>query len=157
MPVSPLRFIQGALLALPNMVLPVVGHIPHMAWAILAVFSIAIYQPTIRKNDWLYFLFAFGVIANAGLGVALAGRAPESLLHFRRNTFHSGLRERGLEKASHGRPLRRCPSNRPRARDYSFANDSRSSANIERFVDRHCAQSIVGARRVMERGVALHL
>jgi hypothetical protein len=80
MPVSPLRFIQGALLAFPNMVLPVVGHIPHMAWAILAVFSIAIYQPTIRKNDWLYFLFAFGVIANAGLGVALTGRVPESLL-----------------------------------------------------------------------------
>lgn len=78
--VRPLRIVQGALLALPNTVLPVVGQIPHMAWAVLAAFSIAVYQPTIRKDDWPYFLFVFGVIANAALGVALTGAFPETLL-----------------------------------------------------------------------------
>lgn len=89
MTIGPLRFIQGALLALPNMVLPIVGQIPHMTWAVLAAFSIAIYQPTFRKEDWLYFLFALGVICNAALGIALTGTFPDTLLL--NNGFVGGL------------------------------------------------------------------
>jgi hypothetical protein len=89
MTVRPLRIVQGALLALPNTVLPGIGQIPHMAWAVLAAFSIAVYQPTIRKDDWPYFLFAFGVIANAALGVILTGVFPENL--FVNNGFVGGM------------------------------------------------------------------
>ena len=89
MTLRPLRIVQGALLALPNTALPVIGHIPHMAWAALAAFSIAVYQPSIRKEDWPYFLFAFGVIANAAIGVAITDTFPESLLV--NNGFVGGL------------------------------------------------------------------
>jgi uncharacterized membrane protein len=89
MTLRPLRIAQGALLALPNTVLPVIGQVPHMTWAGLAVFSIAVYRPSIRATDWPYFLFAFGVVANAALGVAITGVFPDSLLT--NNGFVGGL------------------------------------------------------------------
>ncbi len=89
MTLRPLRILQGALLALPNTVLPVIGQVPHMMWAILAAFSILVYRPSISKSDWPYFLFAFGVVANAALGVALTRTFPESLLI--NNGFVGGL------------------------------------------------------------------
>lgn len=89
MTLRPLRVLQGALLALPNTALPLVGQIPHMMWAVLAAFSVLVYQPTLSKEDWPYFLFALGVIINAALGVALTGAFPESLLI--NNGFVGGL------------------------------------------------------------------
>ncbi len=83
------RIVQGALLVLPNSVLPFIGPVPHMAWAALAAFSVAVYQPSIRKEDWPFFLFAFGVILNAALGVAVSGAWPQSLLV--NNGFVGGL------------------------------------------------------------------
>ena len=80
MTLRPLRILQGALLALPNTVLPVIGQVPHTIWAILAAFSILVYRPSIYKDDWPYFLFAFGVVANAALGIAFTGTTPQSLL-----------------------------------------------------------------------------
>ena len=89
MTLRPLRILQGALLVLPNAVLPIVGQVPHMMWAVLAAFSILVYRPSISKGDWPYFLFAFGVIVNATLGVTFTNTFPDSLLI--NNGFVGGL------------------------------------------------------------------
>jgi len=85
MVIRPLRILQGILLYLPNTFL-VSNNLGMLG---LAVVSAAVYQPSIRKQDWPYFLFALGAIVNATLGIVLEGQFPASL--FVNNGIAGGL------------------------------------------------------------------
>ena len=80
----PLRALQGLLLYLPNTFV-----MPNAGLAVLAVLSILIYRPTIRREDWPYFLFALSVVLNALLGVVVEGQFPTSI--FQNNGFEGGV------------------------------------------------------------------
>jgi hypothetical protein len=73
MKLQPLRVLQGTLLYLPNTFL-----VPNAALAILALISTALYRPSIRREDWPYFLFVAGVMANALFGLAIGHPFPDS-------------------------------------------------------------------------------